>query len=105
MKIKLNKVLIIKIIVVMLLLGALADNPYGYYQVLRWVVCGVFGYSAYLAYEKKEVVWIWILGIIAVLFNPFIPFYLSREIWTIVNIISAVVLIVNVFYTLSKNER
>lgn len=80
-----------------MLFGALADNSYGYYQILRWVICGVTGYSAYLAYENKRNVWTWIFGIIAVLFNPISPIHLDRETWSIINIIIAAIIFTSIF--------
>lgn len=66
-----------------MLFWALADNPYGYYQILRWVIAGVTGYSAYLAYEQGKNTWTWILAITAILFNPIAPIRLDRETWSI----------------------
>lgn len=66
-----QNITILKIITIIMLLFALADNPYGYYQILRWVVCGVACYSAFLEYQKNHYPWTWAFGIIAVLFRVF----------------------------------
>ncbi len=58
-----------------MLFWALADNPYGYYQILRWVVCGL---TRYLAYRNDKNVWAWIFGVTAVLFNPIAPIYREK---------------------------
>ncbi len=65
--------------------------------LLRFVVCGVSAYGAYFPVELKKVGWAWILGIIAVLFNPIIPIYLNREIWVIIDVGVAVLLLVSIF--------
>ena len=77
-----------------LLFGAAASLPYGYYQFLRWAVCGVSAYVAYKAY-KWNAKWVaWLFGAIAVLFNPFVPVYLTREIWLPIDIGCAVLFVV-----------
>ncbi len=81
-----------------MLFWALADNPYGYYQILRWVIAGVTGYSAYLAYEQGKNAWTWILAIIAILFNPIAPIHLDRETWSVLNnIIVAAIIFTSIF--------
>lgn len=86
---------------VMLLLAALFRLPYGYYTLLRLIVCGA---AAYLAYREFDVAqrssgWFFILGVIAVLFNPLIPIPFSREIWVPIDVVVAIILIVDWFRT------
>lgn len=97
MKKKFQAITIVKIIAILMLFWALADNPYGYYQILRWVICGLTGYSAYLAYENDKNVWTWIFGITAVLFNPIAPIHLSRETWSVINLITAAIIFISIF--------
>jgi hypothetical protein len=78
-------------------LGALADNPYSYYQFLRWLILGVGAYSVYLAYNSGRKIWTGIFGVIALLFNPIIPFYLQRDTWQFIDIITAVLFLVSIF--------
>src|SRR3989344_9647324 len=59
--------------VAIFLLGALGDWPYAYYQLLRWVVCSVGTYSAYMAYTQERRGWTGIFVVIAILFNPIMP--------------------------------
>jgi len=77
------------LIAALMLLGALARWPYGYYQLLRWVTCGVAVYVAYTAYNWQKMWAVWLFGFVAVLFNPLIPIRLSREIWQPINVICA----------------
>lgn len=72
-----------------MLLGALADWPYGYYQLLRFVTCGAGVYVAYTAYKWQRVWVVWLFGFIALLFNPLIPIHLSRELWQPIDVICA----------------
>ncbi len=96
MKNNLQMITALKIIAIVMLFGALADNPYGYYQVLRWVVFGVAGHSAYLAYENRKSPWVWIFGIAAILFNPIAPIYLSREAWTVIDMATAAAIFISI---------
>jgi len=86
-----------KIVAIAFLLGALLDNPYSYYQFLRWIILAVGAYSAYLAYESDKKVWMWILGLIALLFNPIIPFHFERETWQIIDVIVAAIFLISMF--------
>ncbi len=79
---------------VVLAIGIL-PMPYGYYTLLRLVICGCSLYFAYHLYEKKDTAFVWVFGFIAVLYNPVIPVYLyEKEIWIVVNLISAFVFFV-----------
>ena len=80
------------IIAAIMLLLALASWPYGYYQLLRIVVCGTAGYGAYLALQADQHPWLWILGAVAILFNPIFPIHFDRGVWRILDTVSAVVL-------------
>ena len=77
------------LIAAIMLLVAIAPLPYGYYQVLRWVVCGIAVYIGVSAYRWNKIWVTWTFGGIAVLFNPIIPFHLSRDIWLPIDAIGA----------------
>ncbi len=79
-----------------MLVGCLGKWPYGYYTLLRWVVCGVACFTAWQAFEWKRIGWVWLAGFVALLFNPLIPVHLSREIWVPVDLLVAVFFIVAV---------
>jgi len=82
--------LIPALVMTAMLFLAIADLPYGYYQLLRWVVCGVAVYIAYKAYRWGKPWATWVFGFIAVLFNPILPVHLTREIWRPINITCAI---------------
>ena len=85
------------IVATVILLGALGDWPYGYYQLLRFVVCGVSVYVAFVAYGWKKLWAAWLFGFITVLFNPLVPIHLSRELWQPIDLVCAIVFIVIIF--------
>lgn len=75
------------------LLIAVLEMPYGYYELLRVLIAGFATYFAWKEYEgnaKTVNSFVWIFGVIAVLFNPFLPINLAKEIWIIINVATAV---------------
>lgn len=92
-----NKILLIaKIVSIIMLIWASRYNPYIYYQILRWIVCIVSGYTAFIEYKKNKV-WMAIFALISILFNPIAPFYFNRETWRIIDIIIAVIILISIF--------
>ena len=91
-----------QIISIIMLLWALnPKNPYGYYVLLRIVLCAVCTFLAFRALEIENTAWAWILGMMAVIYNPIIPIHLTRKIWSVVNALTIVVLSMT-FVTLRK---
>ena len=89
-----NKTIAIKIILSILLLVCLLDMPYGYYQFVRFIGMIGFGLLAFENYQKNQI-WfvIWISS--ALLINPFIKIALGRDMWNIIDVIWAVLLVVS----------
>jgi len=50
-----------------------------------------------LGQDNHKEKWIWIFGFVAVLFNPFFPIYLNRELWTIIDLATGLFLIASIF--------
>lgn len=88
---------IIKIVLAVLLFLCLADMPYGYYQIIRFIGLVGFGILAYNAYEKGHLIEGVIYAFLALLFQPILKISLGRELWNIVDVVIGVVLIVTVF--------
>lgn len=79
-----------RLIASVLLFLAVANLPYGYYRFLRIAVTLIAGANAYSSYKKGDyILFIIFLGI-AILFNPIIPIYLSKDIWIPIDIIAGV---------------
>ena len=87
---------IIKIITAVLLFLALMEMPYGYYQFLRIAVFVSALVCAYQSYRLGTFFTI-IFAVIAILFNPVFPIYLSREVWQPVDVGVGMVFLVSVF--------
>lgn len=80
-----------------LFLAMFGGWPYGFFTLLRFVVFASSAYVAWMAYEAKKEKWVWIFGFLAVLFNPFFPIYLNRDLWSFIDVIVAVFMIISVF--------
>lgn len=76
-----------------LLVIAVFPLPYAYYTFLRLFVCAASAYLAYQHFIHRDSVdrWVVLLVAIALLYNPFIPIYLTREIWILANLITATI--------------
>jgi hypothetical protein len=81
----------------MLLWALNPENPYGYYILLRWVCCGIFAYLAFRGFEQGHQGWVWVLGITAVVYNPILRVHLTREIWSVVNVVTVGIASASVF--------
>jgi FtsH-binding integral membrane protein len=88
---------IARLVATALLLWGLARHPYGYYKLLRWVVCGAGAYSAFVTMSSKKSSWAWALGITAAVFNPIFPIHLERATWAVLNIAAAILFGASIF--------
>ncbi|MDI9433931.1 MAG: hypothetical protein QM570_19615 [Planctomycetota bacterium] len=87
------------------LFAALGQWPYGYYTVLRFIVCGAGGYTAFVLYGWGRIGLAWLFGFIAVLFNPVVPIHLSRELWQPIDALCGVLLLVVVVTVKKPSPR
>lgn len=87
----------IKIILAILLFICLADMPYGYFQLVRFIA--LFGFAILASFSKQEgriVEMIIYIGL-AMLFQPFLKIALGRPIWNIVDVIVGLGLLLSIF--------
>ena len=71
------------------------EMPYGYYQLYRFLALGVFIYLAYEEQDKKEWMIVWLMS--ALLVQPIFKIALGREIWNMVDIAFALILVISAF--------
>ncbi|MEI7905040.1 MAG: DUF6804 family protein [Candidatus Firestonebacteria bacterium] len=82
----------------MLCIAVIPTLPYGFYALLRLVVCGAAAYAAFKLKDSSSLGGHFIpLLIVAILFNPLMPVSLTPLIWLVVDLGVAVY-----FLTLSK---
>ena len=95
----------IKIILAVLFFICLADMPYGYYQLVRFMALVGFAILAYKANKQGQKTEAIIYVCLAILFQPLIKIALGREIWNIVDVIVGIGLIISIFIRPSNNPR
>ena len=79
----------------MLFLGAVS-MPSGYYDLLRFAIFGAGAFAAYQNYEDENQSWAIVFGIIALVFNPFIPLYIYDKLtWVVIDITAGVLFLIN----------
>lgn len=79
------------------------NYPYGFYVILRFVVCIYFSLTAYFVYSKDNKPFCFIvMCLFAIIYNPFVKVPFEVEIWLFINAISAFIIIV---YELKKYKR
>jgi len=72
----------------LLCLIAIADLPYGFYTLLRLVVCIVGSLLAMESYRQGRVGWAF--GFIALLFNPISKVSFEKEVWQVFDAIAGI---------------
>lgn len=100
---KLNS--IIKIVLAALFFLCLADMPYGYFQLVRFVALLGFAILAYLASEQTNKIEMIIYICLAILFQPLIKISLGRDIWNAVDVLVGLGLIISIFIEPKENSN
>ncbi len=89
---------IASVIAIVMLLLAIPDIwPYGYYVVLRWVVVASALFLIWVSYEFKKQLWLVLMAMTAILFNPIVPIHLNKETWVIIDFVVAVLFLISIF--------
>lgn len=101
-----KKIWIPQLITTLMLLWALTpDNPYGYYILLRLVCCTLFAFLALQAVAQDKQCLAWTLGITAAIYNPIIRVHFTREIWSVVNIVTIIIAVTSIFILKSEKQN
>jgi hypothetical protein len=79
----------------LLIIAIIPGLPYGFYGLLRWVVCLTACYGVYVAKKKAKQRELCIFIPMVVLFNPIVPIILVREIWAPIDFTCAIILLVS----------
>ena len=77
-----------------LLLCALANWPYGYYQFLRLAVCAAGAFTAWLLWRSQRPIWAVVMAGLCLLFTPIHTVHFRRDEWAWINILAALVFLV-----------
>lgn len=97
---------IASVIAIAMLLLAIPTGiwPYGYYVLLRWVVTATALFVLWIAYTVERKLWIFLMAIIAILFNPIVPIYLDKGTWVVIDFIVAILFLVSIFKIKRRNN-
>jgi hypothetical protein len=96
-KLKFSNENLVKMGLAALLLICLLPLPYGYYSLIRFIAVVCFALLAYFANERRNIPMVIIYVGLAFLFQPFAKVDLNRQIWSVVDVVVAVGLVVLVF--------
>ena len=83
------RVLFSKIAVIALMVAVIPVWPYFFYQTLKLVVFGASAFSVFLYHIEKNKKWMLIMIGIAIVFNPINPLYFGHFLWSIADIVVA----------------
>jgi len=83
------RVLFSKIATTALLIAVIPVWPYFFYQFLKLAIFGASAFSVYLYHKEKNKQWMIIMIVIAIIFNPINPLYFGHFLWSIVDLIVA----------------
>ena len=83
------RILFSKIAAIALLIAVVPIWPYFFYQALKLVVFGAAAHSVYLYHKEKNTKWMVIMIAVAIIFNPINPLYFGHFLWSVADIIVA----------------
>ena len=89
MKCKLSQLYFL--LVALLIIAMLPIKCYGFYILLKFFVCALFGYRSVEFFNRNQSGMAWLYGAIALLYNPIIRFPLGRPTWTLINIATIII--------------
>src|SRR6188768_560459 len=93
---------IVKITLAACLLLCLADMPYGYYQFVRFLALAGFAFLSYNSYKSGRQTEMFIFGALALLFQPFYKIYPGHDMWSILDVVVAVGLVISIWVDRNK---
>lgn len=93
-----NQTTITKIVLAVLFVLCLVDMPYGYYQFVRFLGMIGFAFLAFNEFEQENLGWSMFYVVSAILINPIFKISLGRELWNIIDIVWAIILVATIFY-------
>jgi hypothetical protein len=91
-------------LILLLILPELIKVPYAFYTAMKFIIMCTTGFSAYILYTNNVRELSYILGILALLFNPIFPIYLTRTFWMFVDIIAITLLIYAILKIRKKSD-
>lgn len=94
----------LKLLAIVLLLGALGSFPFVYYQIMNWVVVAAALVTVQQAYQRNMTALGWVFALVAVVFNPLAPLYLRADVWRIADVAAAVLFVISFAFITAKKQ-
>ena len=79
--------LVARVVAGLMLLFAIGDLTYSYYQILRIVICGASIFLTWYFIHAKIELLGWMFIVRANLFNPVFPIYMEKSTWQILDLL------------------
>lgn len=93
-----------RVVASVFLFWAVSRHPYGFYTLLRWIVCASAAHTAYVSTTMKRIPWAWVLGVIALMFNPFIPPLIERATWVYIDVATGIILLASICFVRESSQ-
>ncbi len=94
----------LKLLAIAMALGALAPIPYFvYFQLMNWIVVGAALVTAWQAYKQNSMWIVWVFALVAVVFNPVAPLYLSAVTWQMADVVVVVLFLISLILVKPKS--
>lgn len=86
------------------LLICLLPMPYGYYELIRFVLMIYFACTSYSFFKKENELLGGVSIAMAILFQPFFKIALGRGLWNVIDVVLAVIFIIVWFKNKEENK-
>ncbi len=91
-------------IIAVLIIAAATKQQYSYYTFVRWAVLGTSLYFAYKAYNREQIGFLIYFSLVAIIFNPFKPFWFQKETWHLIDYIVSAITFMTIYSDRTKHD-
>jgi hypothetical protein len=88
-----------------LIIAATTKQQYSYYTFARWVVIASSLYFIYKSYDRKQIGLVIYFSVVAILFNPFKPFWFQKETWHLIDYIVSAITLMSIYFDWTANKN
>lgn len=89
---------LLKLILTGILILCLLNMPYLFYRLSGYMLFAGFGWLAYEAFQRRDLIDIKIFIILAILYNPFIGIPFPHFLWVIISIVVIIGMVLNILF-------
>ncbi len=92
-------------VIATLIIAATTKQQYSYYTFVRWVVIASSLYFIYKSYDRKQIGLVIYFSVVAILFNPFKPFWFQKETWHLIDYIVSAITLMSIYFDWTANKN